>query len=209
MKLKLIQLPEQWVIVSDEPQKKGDSIVHKTTFDLTGVPDEIGSTQEWWYKVIAGLPKQPQIDYSMLNEEDCNTIGWYNLDKMSLQNYPIEMFEFESKVETMDLNARFRQVWAEGFEAALSLSNRRYSEEEVIAFGKKCFYKGFESCNYDDGNCFTSWREKCHRLLSALKQPEVFDIEVEMEEATASALISGYVRQPKITNNSILITKVL
>src|SRR5574343_869369 len=40
--------------VSDELQEKGDPIIHKTLKDkVMYAPDEIGSTQEHWWKVIA------------------------------------------------------------------------------------------------------------------------------------------------------------
>ena len=29
--------------------------------------------------------------------------------------------------------------------------------EELIAFGKNCFYKGFDKVENDDANCFTAW----------------------------------------------------
>ena len=39
-------------------------------------------------------------------------------------------------------------------------------KEQKIAFGKKCFYKGFEKAENDDANCFTAWREEAPELLS-------------------------------------------
>lgn len=38
-------------------------------------------------------------------------------------------------------------------------------KQEMIEFGKKCFYKGFEKCETDDANCFTAWREEVPELL--------------------------------------------
>ncbi len=37
---------------------------------------------------------------------------------------------------------------------------------QMIAFGKKCFYKGFEKAENDDANCFTAWREEANELLT-------------------------------------------
>lgn len=39
-------------------------------------------------------------------------------------------------------------------------------KQEKIAFGKKCFYKGFEKAENDDANCFTAWREEALELLT-------------------------------------------
>ena len=39
-------------------------------------------------------------------------------------------------------------------------------KEQKIAFGKRCFYKGFEKAENDDANCFTAWREEAPELLT-------------------------------------------
>jgi len=43
-------------------------------------------------------------------------------------------------------------------------------KEQMIAFGKRCFYKGFDKAENDDANCFTAWREEAEELLT--KQQE-------------------------------------
>jgi hypothetical protein len=43
-------------------------------------------------------------------------------------------------------------------------------KEQMIAFGKKCFYKGFDKAENDDANCFTAWREEAEELIT--KQQE-------------------------------------
>jgi len=42
---------------------------------------------------------------------------------------------------------------------------KEMDKEQKIAFGKKCFYKGFEKAENDDANCFTAWREEATGLL--------------------------------------------
>ena len=44
-----------------------------------------------------------------------------------------------------------------------------YSEEEVIAFGESCFYKGFEKSENDDANCYTAFREEIGSLFKQFK----------------------------------------
>lgn len=39
---------------------------------------------------------------------------------------------------------------------------------ELIAFGKRCFYKGFDKSENDDANCYTAWREEAKKLISSL-----------------------------------------
>jgi hypothetical protein len=43
---------------------------------------------------------------------------------------------------------------------------KEMEREQRIAFGKKCFYKGFEKAENDDANCFTAWREEVNELLT-------------------------------------------
>ena len=45
-----------------------------------------------------------------------------------------------------------------------------YTEEELIAFGKNCFYKGFDKSENDDANCFTAWREEAQELIKSAKK---------------------------------------
>jgi hypothetical protein len=63
--------------------------------------------------------------------------------------------------------------WAEEyFEQAKEIENEQkgYSEEELLAFGKSCFYKGFEKSEKDDANCFTAFREEIGSLIEQFKK---------------------------------------
>lgn len=44
-----------------------------------------------------------------------------------------------------------------------------FSMDEMIAFGKKCFYKGFDKCDTGDANCYTAWREEAVSLIEQIK----------------------------------------
>ena len=46
---------------------------------------------------------------------------------------------------------------------------KMYSEEEFLAFGKSCFYKGFEKAENDDANCYTAFREEIGNLFEQFK----------------------------------------
>ena len=43
---------------------------------------------------------------------------------------------------------------------------KKMEKEQKIAFGKRCFYEGFEKAENDDANCFTAWRESLDKLLT-------------------------------------------
>ena len=44
-----------------------------------------------------------------------------------------------------------------------------YSEEELLRFGKSCFYKGFDKAENDDENCYTAFREEISSLFEKFK----------------------------------------
>ena len=63
-----------------------------------------------------------------------------------------------------------------------------YSEEDLISFGKKCFYKGFNKSENDDANCFTAWKEEAPELIMDLKQEY---IELEIEEVYSGETLAS------------------
>jgi len=76
--------------------------------------------------------------------------------------------------ETLSPNEK--QMWISGYLLALTnfkqfqdQDNKLYSEEEVLAFGKSCFYKGFEKAENDDANCYTAFREEIGNLVEQFK----------------------------------------
>ena len=69
-----------------------------------------------------------------------------------------------------------KQMWINGYLLALTnfkqfqeQDKNKYSEEEVLAFGKSCFYKGFDKAEKDDANCYTAFREEIESLIEQLK----------------------------------------
>ena len=45
----------------------------------------------------------------------------------------------------------------------------KMSDEELLTFGKSCFYKGFEKAKKDDANCYTAFREEIGSLILKFK----------------------------------------
>jgi hypothetical protein len=66
-----------------------------------------------------------------------------------------------------DINENNRESFIEG---AKWQAKRMYSEEDMIAFGKSCFYKGFEKAENDDANCYTAFREEIGILVEQFKK---------------------------------------
>lgn len=82
MKLQLIMLPQP-ILVSDEEIKDGDSLYYATTnVILKNYVSETPRRKDD-YKIIAGIPELPSIDFSALSEEDCKKIGWVDIEKLA------------------------------------------------------------------------------------------------------------------------------
>ena len=212
MKTQLI-LFDTPIIVSNDAVKEGEwcievhngpSLAPKTTPKFT---DEMGNT--WWLrqmnmncqandpeckKVIAGLPKFPSIDFNGFEEQ----LGIVNVEKLA--------YEYYSTNEYYKVADAFH--WANGFKAAQKLNDKNniFEDLNVLLHSKKhCF-------TFPDG-----FREFQKSIIDYLTQPKVFDIEVEMEDVHFR-VVKSYkgvpvggesIQQPKITNNSIKIIKVL
>lgn len=205
MKTQLILLDNP-IIVSDEIQVKGDYIIHKTLLDkITQAPDIYGSTQEHWYKVIAGLPGFPSINWNGLEEE----FGYVDVEKLAKDLIPNE--------GTILHKQRCLDVML-GFKAAQQL--KRFSLEDM----KEIFYYGVNltndawsnkrKSNYSVPDFHALGKKFAYELLS---KPKVFDIEIEMEEKIHNDVVfedgsfnkCPYYKIPKITNNQIKIIKKL
>jgi hypothetical protein len=57
-----------------------------------------------------------------------------------------------------------------GYIAGIKAKKIMYSEEEVLKFGKACFYKGFDKAKNDDANCYTAFREEIGILIEQFKK---------------------------------------
>lgn len=42
------------------------------------------------------------------------------------------------------------------------------TEDGIVSFGKRCFYKGFDKSENDDANCYTAWREESAKLIESI-----------------------------------------
>jgi hypothetical protein len=95
-------------------------------------------------------PKQETL------EEAVKTYYEENIDQ---SNIPREHYEWEIQ----DLMLGFAYKWQQ------KQDKKMYSEEEFLAFGKSCFYKGFEKAENDDANCYTAFREEIGNLFEQFK----------------------------------------
>lgn len=74
------------------------------------------------------IAQQHQLDFSAISEEKCKMIGWFDLDKLGLEAYPITVFEDE-------FDYRFRLGHKKGCEKMQELlSDRVFTLEDVANY---------------------------------------------------------------------------
>jgi hypothetical protein len=100
------------------------------------------------------LPKT-QIDWSGFPKSTQEQVGFTE---------PNVIDEWLNKNGNPEIAKQVEQEAKELFEQEIM-----YSEEEVLAFGKSCFYKGFEKAENDDANCYTAFREEIGNLFEQFK----------------------------------------
>lgn len=224
METRLIMLDNP-ILVSDETATDGDLVVYSSytplklrnnnLYSLSGdwicLPNQNSEFQPY-KKIIAGLPDLPRLDLSLIAEE----IGWVDVLKLTesfINNRPNRT--------SLEHDLLLGIGFIEGFRVAQSLNEKKYSEEDMIEFAHFC---------RDYFTHLLTINEKFNLWLSNRK-PKEYLVEVEMEVNQCDGCISGHhiidgihkapypsgsmvckkhlYDRPKITNNSIKVTKVI
>lgn len=199
MKTQLIILENKLFIINDDFVSANTlcySIKGKAIFK----PDEYDNLELVnisCQKIIAGLENLPTINYSALSDEDCEKIGYINVENYSKLEFPPDF-----NVQGDELDYYERMAFIKGFKKAQSLNDKKFSLEDM---NKILSY--LTSPNLTDEYRVVFARKH----IQSLQQPKVFDVEVEMERTRYPKDDDGWedIYKPKITNNSIKITKVL
>lgn len=161
-------------------------------------------------KVIAGIPELPRLDLSLIAGE----IGYVDVEKIS--ESVISDSEWGNP---LDKAGEFMyDQCIKYFIAGFNANPKKYTEKDMIEFDEWLRYNKPANSAFN----FTAVQEggyvaKTSSLLSvwlAQKQPKVYNVEVEMEEVEYGHVDDyskphGFKMQPKITNNTIKVIKVL
>ena len=200
MKYKLILLKDgRNILVSDESYIKGDYTIDLLDDCLIEqVEVEKGDCCSFEFKIIGGIGGLPTINYSdEVKQVLRDKYGYFTKDY--IEHLAVE-FEKESG---NSYNQEF-EFYEAGFKKHQSLTNKMFSLEDMV----KIYKEGYTDCLHNKGEYKTDY------LINKLQQPIQLDIEVEIEEVGGDNLENSnkkqiYYNRPKITNNSILITKIL
>lgn len=146
-------------------------------------------------KIIARVEFLPTLTYSdEVKQQLRDKYGWVDVEELAVNFANKEIKECNSY---HDLHFGFNQ----GFKVYQSITNKMFSLEDMNAvltkmalyaarFGEDCLNKKDE-------------------IIQSLQQPIQLNVEVEMEEYTQNYHKDIWYDRPKITNNSILITKII
>ena len=210
MENRLIMLPQP-ILVSDEQIKEGDFYfkydrilqwVKETSVTYTRV-----HPSNYPKPIVAGLPDLPKLDLSLIAEE----IGWVDVEKLALKEYPKDLHRWAEN-QFDDFNESDRNTWINGFKAAQSLNEKNYSKADMIEYAE--FFKEQErlwsnikrpdSWEREGRGTFDFWLSK--------RKPKEYQVELEMEQGwfhSSGYFIEDKTSRPKITNNTITVTKIL
>ena len=196
MKLQLI-MTEPPVLVSDEEIKEGDMKYYSIN-NATYIHNKDMALTKDHFKVIAGLPDLPSIEFS---DEAAKTLqercGWVDVEKV-IKDYVQELIECNSvkEYERTHISAICHTMYFK----LQSINQNRFSEEDV----RKAIAMG-QSEEWDEGG-YLGHSYKPDEILQHLKRPKCFEVEVEMTaEIQEDDKVHGYINKE---NNSIKVTKI-
>lgn len=160
--MKLLQTKDYLLLIDREAEiKPDDYIIHDTVEGVIEANDEWhyrGEKDDYWNKVIAYYPltkEAKELDLPLLPPFERINIKEqldYFIEDCLKEAYPSKANIVAGVLYILDKATHSKQ----------------FSLEDMIAFGKKCFYKGFDKSEKDDSNCYTAWREENLGLVQSL-----------------------------------------
>ena len=143
------------------------------------------------------------LESGKLSIKNCEAIeNGYDLDKLAEKEYP----DIE-EVMGVDISELLQIAYVKGAKTILEiLGDKKFSEDDLVSFGKRCFYKGFEKSENDDANCYTAFREEIGELIHSLQVKE-WNVEIVTKPYTEVG--EGFEleskREPKLDADGCLI----
>jgi hypothetical protein len=173
------------ILCSDERIIKGDYAYHEVTNNITHCIEK-GSLRGW-HKLIAGIPELPSISMSdEIRQELQERYGWADVEKLAKEDAPLS-----GKI--------YQTGYKDGFNKNQELRGFSLRDiEKAIQYGREVHYTNDEP------------------FIQSLQQPIEVKVELEMEQESLGEVFNGRSSntmwsdpKPKITHNSVTITKVL
>lgn len=201
MNYKLIMLPQP-ILISDEKIKGGDILPYvmkwENGYEVFNLNNGIRESKlSRACKIIAGIEGLPNLDLSLIADE----IGWVDVLKLTesfINNRPNRT--------SLEHDLLLGIGFTEGFKAAQSLNEKKYSEEDI----KYAMFQVFKNGCRSPKEGREGFGEIYNRVIQPLSKPKEYLVEVQTERTRYPKGDDGWedVYTPKITNNTIKILKL-
>ena len=191
--MKLIKLPEGYIIVSDLRTKEND-VYWSRLSNTIGITAPNGISNINLDKVIASTfhPELPQIEFD-LSDEDTNKIDLTDLEHLARATPNISKHSKQSYIPG----------FIEGFKKAQELLlDKMFSLEDM----KECWYEKMKSDD-EKGKRF-KWDSFEEYIESVQQKSKQWNIEIEMDKIPADRAPNGWDVFPKIIDGKIKVIKV-
>lgn len=152
-------------------------------------------------KIIAGIEGLPTVNLSLV----ADGIGWVDVEKLAENAFEKRFNRKPIITGSTEADSSWINIWINCFKQAQTLNEKKFSEEDVILLCAELIgkYKLGEINDVSDVN----------KIIDSYSEPKVYNVELEMEDVGNKnkvyncSLIADW--EPKITNNSITVTKIL
>lgn len=174
MNYKLIMLPNP-IVVSDEEIKEGDcGILYSKGIKGVGSDwnqfkhdgsnkSKLFSIARDSYKIVAGIPELPSIDFSGLSDDDCKKIGWIDVENLGGRWATLQT------TRSTDYWRAISNAYSQGFKSAQSLNEKKYSLEDIKTAIELARFPKLALYNTDE-------------IVNMLSQPKIFDVEIQVNQ---------------------------
>lgn len=177
--MKLIKLQDKFILVIDEDAKNNELLYN---IENNTICRAMGDAEVSHFKIVAGVEFLPSIDFSLLSEEDCKTIGWVDVEKLAekivINNNPNGAENFSMSV----FNGLVKDI-INGFKIAQSLNDKMFSLEDMTSFAK--FSVDNNVCE-EENRYYQYW--ELFKMWQSLQQTS-WDCNYELSEDKKSYII--------------------
>ncbi len=220
MKTTLHELPEGFIVTSDEVPKIGDKYFDTSDKESLNPIFERSMQIGYYDNCLKVIAQQDQIDFSALKEEEQKKIGWFDIEKEAMsyldRNYSLSY-------ERTTWQKLHEKTYAAGFQKAQELlSDRRFTLDDMQGFvlWLNDNWRRGKGGWYHVGDFYRNSKPiRTEFLMSEyikfLSQPKSWEVEIEMEQCYEDHLEGGEFvlrpsgKRPELTNGKIKILKLL
>ena len=172
MKYTLIQTNNSLILVSDEKQDKDYQMSWNNRLQKlhTGILSDSAWMEAYPNDLVKVLSKAPK-----LSKEVADEIGWIDVEELKV--FPKEWlknskYNYNENIIISDDTVISAEIgFKEGFQKAQELNQKKYTEEDMINFGKECYTDAVRV------NPSKSFEDLLTKFTQTLSQPQQWEVE--------------------------------